>query len=413
MSEKDKPKQIVTTAIVISFLAGGIAGGLVGAITGGIASDYIVPWFEETFLGQDTNSTEEAASSSSDESVTTVLQEEQSATIEAVAKVSPSVGSIIVSQDLSKLYDLSQPSPYDYFFGYPASQPQGEQEVASGTGFIVSSDGYILTNKHVIDVSEAEYTFILQDGTQYDAQLVDTDPFNDIAVLKIDALDLPYVDLGDSDKMQLGQTVIAIGNTLSEYPNTVTRGIISGIGRTITAGNGSGQYETIEEVFQTDAAINPGNSGGPLINSLGQVVGINTAVSQEGQLIGFAIPINQVKPDIESVKQEGKIVRPYLGIRYRIITAELAEVNDLPVENGALLVRSSDNELAVIPGSPADKAGLEENDIITEINNEEISEDNTLSSIMKSLKVGDEVTMKVYHDGKEKTVKATLEKYTE
>ncbi len=413
MADNNQISKSVATVALISLLVGGVAGGAVGAVTGGIASDYIVPWFEETFLGQESeNASDDDVDDKADEGkVTTVTREEESDTINTVSQVIPAVGSIIVRQNLDQLLDLTRPTPFELFFGLPSQQPQGEQEVSAGTGFIISSDGYILTNKHVIDVTEAQYTFITNDGNQYDAELVDVDPFNDMAVMKIEASDLPFVKLGDSDGLVLGQTVIAIGNTLSQFPNTVTKGIVSGQGRTIIAGDGRGQSETIEEVIQTDAAINSGNSGGPLINLSGEVVGINTAVSQEGQLIGFAIPINIVKLAIDSVQASGRIVRPYLGIRYTMITSELAEANNLARDYGALLVRGSSNELAVIPDGPADQAGLEENDIILEINNQRLDEKNTLSKFMRRAKVNDEISLKIYRDGSEKTLKATLEEY--
>lgn len=413
MNETPSPSQQrpLTTLILISLLIGGLMGGLVGAVTGGIASDRIVPWFDKTFLGK----TDQASTSETgkvDSASQTVQVKEESETSRAVKKVLPSVGSIIVKQDLSKLSNTTNPSPLDWFFGYPSTVPQGKQQVAAGTGFIVSTDGYILTNKHVVNVEAGEYTFITNDGKQYDARLVGSDPFNDLAVLKIDASGLPAVELGDSDSLELGQTVIAIGNTLDQFPNTVTKGIVSGNGRTITAGDGQGQSETIEKVIQTDAAINRGNSGGPLINLSGQVVGINTAVSQEGQLIGFAIPVNLAKPVIESVQKQGRVIRPYLGVRYRLIDADFAKQNSLSVDYGALIIRGQAQELAIVPGSPADKAGLEENDIILEINGQKIDSDNTLASMMKQFKVGESITLKVLHDdGSEKNVTVTLEEY--
>jgi serine protease Do len=313
------------------------------------------------------------------------------------------VVSIVVTQDLSKYYNEN--SPFNFFFNYP----QGEQEVGAGSGFIVSSDGLIVTNKHVVSTTEAEYTVVLNDGTTYDAEVLAQDPTNDIAVVKVEASGLPVVELGDSDSIQIGQTVIAIGNALGEYSNTVTRGIISGLSRTVTAGDQYGALETIENTIQTDAAINPGNSGGPLLNLAGQVIGINTAISQEGQLIGFAIPSNEVIRDVESVQSSGRIVRPFLGVRYVLVNEAIKEANNLTVDYGALLVRGETAaDLAVVPGSPADKAGLEENDIILEIDGVKINEDHSLAGLLAKYNAGDEITLKVLHDGQEKTVKATL-----
>ncbi|MDP3964175.1 MAG: trypsin-like peptidase domain-containing protein [bacterium] len=399
-------QNILIRAVLISFIVGGLTGGVIGAITGGLSQEYIVPWWQEKVLGKSTSNTNTSGTGS----VKNVTVEEESQTIATVAEVTPAIGSIIVKQNFDEA--VNSTSPFDLFFGTP-TQP-GEQEVAAGSGFLVTAGGIILTNKHVINVSEAEYTFIMNDGRQFDAELIDVDPFNDVAVLQISTEeDLPYLELGDSDSIETGQTVIAIGNTLSQFHNTVTKGVVSGIGRTITAGDSQGQSETIEEVIQTDAAINPGNSGGPLVNLSGQVVGINTAVSREGQLIGFAIPSNVIRPVIESIQESGRIIRPYIGIRYRLITPEFAEANALSVDYGALLVRSADNELAIIPGSPGDKAGLEENDIILSINGEEINEGNTLSRMMQHFSVGEIITLKIFHDGEEREVDVTLEEYPE
>lgn len=408
-AQPNKPG-LITNAVLVSFIVGGVMGGLVGAVTGGVSSDHIVPWFDKTFLGKTTTT---ANANSNPTSTTNVSQaEEESATIDTVKKVSPAVGSIIVKQTVSANSN-TQPSAFDLFFGQlqPSTNLSVPQEVAAGTGFIISNDGYILTNKHVININNAAYTFITNEGKEYDAKLVATDPFNDIAVIKIDATDLPALVLGDSDALKIGQTVIAIGNTLSRFPNTVTKGIVSGIGRTITAGDNQGGSETLEQVIQTDAAINEGNSGGPLLTLDGKVVGINTAVSQQGQLLGFAIPMNQIKPAIQSVRTDGKITRPYLGIRYQIITSDLAKANNLNVDYGALIIRGTNNAVAVLPGSPADKAGLVENDIILEMNGQRITEDNTLSQMMKSRSVGDSVIIKYLHDGAEKTATVTLEAY--
>lgn len=407
-SKKSQVKTLVISVLIISFLVGGITGGVVGAIAGGIASDSFIPWFKESILGQKSGSTFGSEILGSQ----TLKVEEESATVEVVEKVSPSVVSIIITKDLSKIYNLTGPDLFPFGFpGFEFSAPEGKQEVGGGTGFIISSDGMILTNKHVVSDTEAEYSVILNDGTRYDnAKILATDPFNDIAVVKIEAKNLSVVELGDSDNLKIGQTVIAIGNTLSEYRNTVTKGIISGIGRTITAGGAQGQSETLEGVIQTDAAINPGNSGGPLINLVGQVIGINTAINLEGQLIGFAIPVNIAKEAIESVEKTGRIIRPMIGIRYALVTQRIAEVNNLPVDYGALVIRGEEEgELAVIPDSPADKSGIVENDIILEINGQRIDSEHTLAHEIKKYKVGDMVTLKILHEGKEKEVTIKLE----
>jgi serine protease Do len=239
--------------------------------------------------------------------------------------------------------------------------------------------------------------------------VIATDPSNDLAVLKIEATGLTPVEFGDSTKLDIGQTVIAIGNALGQFRNTVTKGVISGLARHVTAGDGQ-STETLEDVIQTDAAINPGNSGGPLLNIAGQVIGVNTAVSQAGQLIGFAIPGNQAKQVFESVKKNGKIVRSFLGVRYIPITKTLQEQNKLTVDYGVLIQRGNTrDELAVIPASPADKAGLVENDIILEIDGQKLNTDTSLAGIIQKHAPGDSITLKVISKGKEKSITATLE----
>lgn len=378
--------------IAISLLLGGASGGVVGY----------------TVAQRDNQST---GGSLLENRAQTVAVEEDSATVEVVEKASPAVVSIVVTKDYSKVFQNSPFSPFDdFFFGLPTQQPEGKKEVGGGTGFIVSADGLIVTNKHVVDDDDAEYTVVLNDGKRYDAKVLAKDPTNDVAIVKIEAKGLPIVTLGDSDKVQSGQTVLAIGNALGQYRNTVTKGIISGKSRTITASDSAGQSETLEDVFQTDAAINPGNSGGPLLDLAGSVIAINTAVSRDGQLIGFAIPINVVKRDLDSVQANGKIVRPYLGVRYIVVTESLAEKNKLPVKTGVLIQRGETVEdVAVIPGSPADKAGLLENDIITKLNGKEINTERSLIGLLSEFNPGDVVTLEVYSKGEKKEVKVTLE----
>jgi serine protease Do len=368
-------------------VAGGIAGGAFG-------------WFAAggNISGIGSNSTVTRTG--------TVKVSEDSASVDVVAKASPAVVSIVVTKDFSKIYgNSSQLDP----FGFPLSQPPaGKQEVGGGSGFIVTSDGLIITNKHVVDDPEAEYTVVLNTKERYDAKVVAQDPTQDIAVVKVEAKDLPTVELGDSDTLKIGQTVVAIGNSLGQYQNTVTKGIISGLARTITAGDSTGS-EVLENVIQTDAAINPGNSGGPLLNLAGQVIGMNTAVNRSGQLVGFALPINLVKRDLASVQKGGKITRAYLGVRYIPIDDEVKTANDLTVDYGALLQRGQTAaEVAVIPGSPADKAGLVENDIILEVNGIRIDADHSLAVILAQFDPGTEVSLKVLHKGQTKTVPVTL-----
>ncbi|MBI5529908.1 MAG: trypsin-like peptidase domain-containing protein [Candidatus Doudnabacteria bacterium] len=344
---------------------------------------------------------------------------EDSAVIDVVKQAGPAVVSIVISKDLNKIpgYGLS---PFDsdpffnFFYGGSGSQNNQQsskpnvQEIGAGSGFLVSADGLILTNKHVVSESDASYTVITSDGKKYDAKVMAEDPVNDFAIVKIDIKDAHYLKLADSSKIQTGQRVVAIGNSLGQYQNTVTTGIISGIGRKITAGGNDGS-EQLSGVIQTDAAINPGNSGGPLLNLNGEVVGINTAIDQQGQLVGFAIPANDAVKALDSFNKNGKITRAFLGVRYLILTKDLAAQQKLPKDYGALIVRGQTvTDFAVQPGSPADKAGLMENDIILEVNGKQVNEDNTLTDLLKDYNVGDSISLKVYHKGDEKTVNVVL-----
>ncbi|MEK7546612.1 MAG: trypsin-like peptidase domain-containing protein [Patescibacteria group bacterium] len=283
------------------------------------------------------------------------------------------------------------------------------QEIGGGSGFIISSNGLILTNKHVVFDKNASYTVLTNDGKKYDAKILDRDPVQDLAIVKIEAEGLPTVELANSDEIELGQTAIAIGNALGEYRNTVSVGVVSGLYRTVTAGGADFGQETIQGVIQTDAAINPGNSGGPLLNLRGQVIGINTAMASGAQSIGFAIPINRAKRDIESVKTSGEIQVPFLGVRYIMITSDLAKKEKLQIDYGALLRGSSDGP-AIQPKSPADKSGLKAKDIILEVNGKRIDSNNPLGDAISQLSVGETVTLKISRGGEEITVTATLEK---
>jgi serine protease Do len=323
-----------------------------------------------------------------------IVVQESSAVIDVAKKVSPSVVSI-TSQSVSR-----------GFFG------QAVQQEGAGTGIIVTSDGLIMTNKHVASDVNATYTVVMADGKELkNAKVVAQDTVNDIAFIRVSATGLPAAKLGDSSKIQVGQRVVAIGNALGEFQNTVTEGIISGTGRPVTASDsGSGaNAETLTDLFQTDAAINPGNSGGPLVNLDGEVIGMNTAVAgQDSQNIGFAIPINDAMPLITSVKEQGKIVRPYLGVRYVELTKELAAANNLSVSDGAWLQADGSNQ-AVVSGSPAAKAGLKEGDIITKVGGAKVTATNSLPSLLGKRKVGDKVTLTIVRDGKTQTIDVTLQ----
>lgn len=281
-------------------------------------------------------------------------------------------------------------------------------ESGAGTGIILTDDGLIMTNRHVVPENVSSLTVVLSDGTSYeDVAVVDRDIFNDLAFLQIkDVSGLKPAKLGDSSEVVVGDKVIAIGNALGQFSNTVTSGIISGLGRPITAAS-DGSFDTLTNLFQTDAAINPGNSGGPLVNIKGEVIGVNTAVAGNAEGIGFAIPINDAKAAISSVEAEGRIIRPYLGVRYIGLTSDIAKALDLSVERGAYLYAEQGS--AIISDSPADKAGLQDEDIIVEVNGEKVDEYNSLSTLLGKYDVGDSVELKVVRGDEEITVTVVLE----
>lgn len=345
---------------------------------------------------------------------------EESRVIAAVSHAQDAVVSVIISKDLPVMEQYFEEfgSPFDSFgffgnsFGFriPRYRQNGteRQEVGGGTAFFIHEDGLLLTNKHVVDDPDADYTVLLNDGSRLDAVVVATDPGNDIALLTVDTEDHPYLDLSTS-ALQLGQTVIAIGNALAEFRNTVSVGVVSGLKRSVLAGAGR-RAEQLERIIQTDAAINQGNSGGPLLNTSGEVIGMNTAVAAGAQNIGFAIPASDLIRALESYQEYGRIVKPYLGVRYLMINSQIAEANNLSYDYGALVLRGEDvSDLAVIPGSPADIAGIEENDIILEVNGEKLTSQYTLSSAIGRLQPGEEVTLRIVHDGEEREVIVVLE----
>jgi serine protease Do len=320
-----------------------------------------------------------------------VLLQQSSAAIDVAKKVSPSVVSI-----------TSQSTGFSFFGRSQTTQ-------GAGTGLIVGSDGLILTNSHVVPDGSTNLSVFTSDGKEYkNAQVIARDAQNDLAFLRINASGLKAAELGDSAQVVVGTQVIAIGNALGQYQNTVTEGIISGIGRPVAAGDQQGQdVEQLQNLFQTDAAINPGNSGGPLVDLSGKVIGINTAVAGNAQNIGFAIPINQAKAELASVKASGKISKPYLGVRYIPVTKEFASSNNLSVTKGAY-ISGDDQNAAVVSGSPAATAGLKQGDILIKIDNKNIDENNSLSTIIGQYKVGDTVKLTFIRDGKEQTVSVKL-----
>lgn len=342
--------------------------------------------------------------------------------IEAVKKVAPSVVSIVISKFLPKIkgiYGLPGQSMSDVPFSNPflfGDVQDGQKEkvsVGGGSGFIVHPDGLILTNKHVVFDQDAEYTVITTDLEEYPAKVLSRDPINDIAVLKITppagGKGMPTVRLGNSGKLELGQTVLAIGNALGMFSNTVSRGIISGLSRSISAALGTeGEMEHLRGVLQTDVAINQGNSGGPLINIDGEVVAINTAIIFGAQNIGFSIPINWAKQDLEDIIKYGRIVKPYLGLQYVKLDKKLQKQYSLPVDYGALVVRDHrPDSVAIVPNSPAERAGIKENDIILELNGEKVSDE--LQDMLQKFSVASEVELTVLRKDQQMKIKVKLE----
>jgi len=337
---------------------------------------------------------------------------EKSPIVELAKKVCPAVITIVISRDLPKI---------EGFYSFPFGEHQfiipqigkGKKEktkIGGGSGFIVSSDGYIMTCSHVVGDPEADYTVILDPKHKYPAKILAKDSLIDIAILKIDGKNLPYLELGDSSQIELGETVVAIGNPLGEFEDTLSAGIISGLSRKITAYGGLPMRATsLRGLIQTDAAINPGNSGGPLVNIEGKPIGINTAMVMGAQNIGFAIPINYARKTLEEVLKYGKIQRPFLGIRYFVLNKEISQANKLPVDYGALIVRENLGEKAIVKNSAADKAGLKEYDIILELNGEKINEENPLADTLQKYKIGEEISLKILREGKEMNAKLKLE----
>lgn len=308
-----------------------------------------------------------------------------------------------VSQSVVSIVSKSQKGTKYFSSGFGSA--------SAGTGIIISENGYILTNKHVVEGS-SDISVVTNDGNSYDnVEIITTDPLSDIAILKIsNAKGLKAAELGDSKVLNIGQQVIAIGNALGEYDGTVTSGIISGVGRTVNASSDDGTTkETLTDMIQTDAAINSGNSGGPLVNVQGQVVGVNTAVASEAQGIGFAIPISSVKGILKSIAEGKTPNRAYLGANYISVNPQVQKAYNLNVSKGALI--KNRNGKAIISGSPAQKAGLKDGDIITKIDDIEISKNISLGSLIGEKSVGDKVKITYIRDGKESTSVATLEEY--
>ncbi len=339
---------------------------------------------------------------------------QESLVVSAVEQSSPAVVSIIATREVPIYEKYYEESPGFFQFPIPRYRERGteEKQVGSGSGFLVSADGLMVTNRHVIQDQEASYTAILNDGSSRPAEILALDPLMDIAILSIGGQDHPHLSFGDSSQLRVGQSVIAIGNALGEFEGSVSAGVISGLSRAITAFGQGGQPESLANVIQTDAAINPGNSGGPLLDLRGRVVGVNVATARAGDNIGFALPANTVAEAVRSVQESGEIVRPFLGVRYVGLNKKNRERYGVETAAGALLVSGAEGEPAVEPGSPADQAGLQEDDIITYLDGQKITPENPLSVLIRSKRAGQTVSITYRRNGEKKQTTATLEKLT-
>jgi len=329
---------------------------------------------------------------------------EESVIAKIVEETLPSVVTVGINKVIST-NDTFGINPFNTFMPFnriPGTQKKVEQNI--GSGFITSADGLIITNKHVVSDTEATYQVLTNDKKRYQVEKIYRDPLNDLAILKINAGNLKPLKLGNSSKLKLGQLTIAIGTPLGKFTNTVTSGIISGLGRGITAGSPfEGYVEKLDNVIQTDAAISPGNSGGPLLDSKGEVIGVNAAIAQEGQNIGFAIPVNVVSDLINNFqKNGGRFERPYIGIRYKLIDKRTAILNEL-VE-GAYIVQ-------VVQGSPAEKSGIQEEDIIIEFDGKKIdgSDEQAFAKFIAGKKPGERVSLRIWRNKEVKDILVTLE----
>ncbi|MBI4224928.1 MAG: trypsin-like peptidase domain-containing protein [Candidatus Sungbacteria bacterium] len=423
MEHQPTTRQLILFSVVLSFVVSIIGTILSLSVFGPLiagpeaGSGGTIVYHRPSFLEKITQTTPEKIK---DDVVVPVRPED---TVEkVVASASPAVVSVVASKDVpivEQYYvDPFGDDPlFKQFFGdngpsiqIPQLRQKGtrKQDVSAGTGFFVSSDGLIITNKHVVADKEASYTVLMNDGKKLPAKVLARDPIQDLAVLQVVGSNFPSLRPGDSSQVKIGQTVIAIGNALGEFRNTVSVGVISGLQRSIVAQGGASGPEALQELIQTDAAINPGNSGGPLLNIRGEVIGINTAVASGAQGIGFALPINKAKRDLENIKAYGRFIYPFLGVRYVIVSKELAAKQGLKRDYGALVAKG-ENEGGVATGSPASVAGLKEGDIILFFDGERIDIDHPLSALIQKHKVGETVTLRIFRDDKEFDVKVKLE----
>ncbi len=334
--------------------------------------------------------------------------------VDVVRKSNVAVVSIVGMKDVPK-YDVvyNDTNVFGGIFRTPTYVQNGteKKKTGSGTGFLISSDGYIVTNKHVVSDTSASYSVTLNNSKVYDATVLARDDVLDVAILKVSSTDkLSYLQLGDSDTIEVGQSVVAIGNALGQFKNTVSVGVVSGLSRSVTASTGGGGSEKLSKVIQTDAAINPGNSGGPLLDINSNVIGVNVAVVSGSENIGFALPINSIKSVIDSVRKTGSISRPYVGVRYVTINPEIKKSKGLTVDYGVLVIRGSKGEPAIVANSPAEKSGIKEGDVILEIDGQKIDEEGDFTFLIRDKNVGDYVELKVLSGNIIRSITIKLEK---
>jgi serine protease Do len=379
-----KLKNLLIALAAVFLVFASIVGGAIGDRL--LGYNLLDQWFPE-------DSKIELPTQPSEQVQKKEVVKEESVIIDIVDNASPSVVTVGVKKT-QQVFD-----PFSFFGGQQFREESIERDI--GSGFVISSDGMVVTNKHVVADPEAEYNVITKDDQEYQVQKIYRDPGLDLAILKIDASGLNPLKLGNSDNIQVGQLAVAIGTALGEFRNTVTTGVISGVGRGVSAGSPFGGFsENLENVIQTDAAINPGNSGGPLLNSAGEVIGVNWAVSQGAENIGFAIPINIVKSALDNFEETGSFSRAFLGVSYKMISRDVAVLNEIP--QGAYVAD-------VVEDSAAEEAGIEAGDIITEFAGKNVrSEEGGLAKLIQEKKPGDTVEVEIWREGERQALDVTL-----
>ena len=377
----------VSAVVLLSFFAGGLADRV-----------FVIKPLDFVAKRSGGGGVFTAPGTQNDSKLGQLIQQNAGLTVADVAEVA---SESVVTVSIKRQQQVVQPV-FPGLFGFSPSLPSGEVEEIQqdiGTGFVVDESGLIVTNKHVVSATNAEYKVIDKEGTEHTVEKIYRDPTNDLAILQVSGAALEPLAMGDSGVLRVGESVIAIGTALGEFRHTVTTGVISGIGRSITAGNGFSAFEELQNVIQTDAAINPGNSGGPLLNNRGEVIGVNVAVSANAQNVGFALPINVIKDSIANFNETGQFERPFFGVRYQMISEQAALTNEVP--QGAYIVE-------VVPDSTAAAAGIEQGDIITKLDDQPLKAEGTLAEVMNKKKVGAELKITYWRDSKESTTTVTL-----